>query len=53
MDDRIKLVLMQPTKKHRQGILWVLGKRYPKEIAEIKRLCVEAWDERKRLQKDK
>lgn len=37
MDDRVKLLMIQPTLKHRLCMLWIMEKRYPKEISEIKK----------------
>ena len=51
MADRINLLMAQPTLNHRRDVLWLLEKRYPKEIDEIKQVFKQAW-ERKELTND-
>jgi len=43
MTDRINLLMIQPTKKHRNGIMWILSKRYPDDMAEIKKQFMITW----------
>jgi hypothetical protein len=34
MDDRIKLLKIQPTKKHRNGIIWIIRNRYGDDVTD-------------------